>query len=173
MSESTTPTVYISVSSNVEPEKNLPAALELLRERCTIRKVSSVYQSPAFGYEDQPDFLDIAVELTTPVMPQMFKENVLGRIEKQLGRDRSNQETRFGPLTLDMDILLWGDAPFSYGKKPWRVPDKMILEHAAVAIPLAEIAPDYVHPEEKVTIKEIAARFDANSIKLRDDLKFE
>jgi len=169
----TTPRVFVSVGSNIEPEKNLQAALDMLRENCTILQVSSVYQSPAFGFEDQPDFLDMAVELTTPVMPQMFKVNMLGRIEKKLGRDRDSQENKNGPLTMDMDILLWGTAAFSYGKKPWRVPDKMILKYAAVAIPLAEIAPDYMHPEEKVTIKEIAARFDASKVKKRDDLSIK
>jgi len=169
----TTPRVYVSVGSNIEPEKNLQAALDMLKESCTILQVSSVYQSPAFGYEDQPDFLDMAVELTTPVMPQMFKVNMLERIEKKLGRDRASQENKYGPLTMDMDILLWGESAFSYGKKPWRVPDKMIVQHAAVAIPLAEIAPDYIHPEEKVTIKEIAARFDPKSIKKREDITIE
>jgi len=169
----TTPIVYVSIGSNIEPEKNLQAALNMLRESCTIMKVSSVYESPAFGFEDQPDFLDMAVELTTPVMPQMFKVNMLERIEKKLGRDRASQENKYGPLTMDMDILLWGTSAFSYGKKPWRVPDKMILQHAAVAIPLAEIAPDYIHPEEKVTIKEIAARFDASKIKKREDITIE
>ncbi|MBC8097967.1 MAG: 2-amino-4-hydroxy-6-hydroxymethyldihydropteridine diphosphokinase, partial [Armatimonadetes bacterium] len=62
-------------------------------------------------------------------------------------------------LTLDLDILLWGDTAFEFGDKPWRVPYKGILKFAAVAIPLAELAPDYLHPTEDVTLSVIAARF--------------
>jgi len=168
----TLPRVFVSIGSNIEPEKHLPEAVRLLREQCTVHRVSSVYQSPAFGHTEQPDFMDMVVEITTRTLPQIFKDNVLEKIEKKLGRDRASQENKYGPLTLDMDILLWGEAAFSYGKKPWRVPDKNILKYAAMAIPLAEIAPDFVHPTEKVTLKEIADRFDPNEIRLTD-LKIE
>jgi len=156
-------TVYISVGSNIEPEKNLQAAVDLLAEICEIQAVSSVYQSPAFGFENQPDFLDIAVKLITSDAPDVFKSRLDG-IEKQLGRDRASQANKYGPLTLDIDILLWNETAFDYGTKPWHVPDKSILKFGAVAIPLAEIAPSYIHPEENETLTDIANRFDADEI---------
>jgi len=172
MKTDTLPRIFISVSSNIEPEKNLPEAIKRLRKHCTVKQISSVYQSPAFGYEDQPDFWDTVLEIATPMLPQMFKETVIDEIEKELGRDRANQENKYGPLTMDMDILMWGDVAFHYGKKPWRVPDANIVKYAAIAVPMAEVAPEIVHPDEKVPIKEIAARLDASKLK-RVDLELE
>lgn len=167
----TLPRVYISVASNIEPEKNLREAVHKLRERCNVLAISSVYKSPPFGFTDQPDFLDIVVQTSTPLLPPVFKE-ALDKIERSLGRDRTSQENKYGPLTLDLDIVLWGETAFSFGTKPWRVPDPKILTEPSIALPLAEIAPDYVHPEENVTLAEIAARFAGADIE-RLTLKIE
>lgn len=163
----TLPRVYISIASNIEPETNITAAIDMLRQRCNVLAISSVYESPPFGYTNQPNFWDVVVKCSTPLLPPVFKE-MLDKIERALGRDRSNQESKYGPLTVDMDILLWGDTAFSYGTKPWRVPDDSILKQPSLALPLAEVAPDYVHPEEKITLKAIADRMDASNIKVLD-----
>lgn len=154
---------YISIGSNIDPEANLRRAVELLREKCDILALSSVYQSPAYGFADQPDFLDVTAQVQTALPPVEFKMQVLDVIEKLCGRDRASQTNKYGPLALDMDILLWGETAFEYGAKPWRVPNSGILKFAAVAIPLAEIAPDVIHPTEQVTMREIVARFDAQA----------
>ena len=166
----TLPRVYISLASNVNPVQNLQKAVDTLRQRCNVLVVSSVYQSPPFGYTDQPDFLDIVVKLSTPLLPPVFKE-MLNKIEVEVGRDRDNQETPHGPLPLDMDILLWGNTAFSFGTKPWRVPDKSIVEEASIAIPLAEVEPDFIHPTEKVPLSEIAARFTHAPVNRRTDVR--
>jgi 2-amino-4-hydroxy-6-hydroxymethyldihydropteridine diphosphokinase len=109
------------------------------------------------------------VKVSTALTPLAFKTGVLDRIEQACGRDRASQVNKYGPLSLDMDILLWGDTAFTFGDKPWRVPNKGVTQFAAVAIPLAEIAPDVLHPVEGVTIAEIAARFaDAVDVKRVD-----
>jgi 7,8-dihydro-6-hydroxymethylpterin-pyrophosphokinase len=69
-----------------------------------------------------------------------------------------------------MDILLWGQDAFSFGEKPWHIPDKLILKFGAVAIPLAYLAGDLMHPTEGITLKEIAARFDSQDVHLRADM---
>jgi 2-amino-4-hydroxy-6-hydroxymethyldihydropteridine diphosphokinase len=170
MSESSI--VYISIGSNIEPEKNLQTAINMLRERFEIMTISSVYQSPPFGYTEQPDFLDIVVKMKVAESPESVK-TTLTAVEKRLGRNRASQENKYGPLTLDMDILLWDEKSFDYGDKPWRVPDKGVTQYGAVAIPLAEIAADVLHPEEDIAIGEIAARFDKTSSIRRADLKIE
>jgi 2-amino-4-hydroxy-6-hydroxymethyldihydropteridine diphosphokinase len=163
----TMPVVYVSLGSNIEPEKNLKAAVQALAESTTIMAVSSVYQTPPYGNTNQPDFLDVVVKLVTPVFPVIFKTTVLNEIETQLGRTRDPQ-FKYGPLTMDMDILLWSNSAFSFGTKPWRVPNAGILKYAAVALPLAEIAPDYVHPETNETLATIAARLDPKGVKKLD-----
>lgn len=157
------PIVYVSLGSNIEPEVNLQQAVDLLREHCTVLTISSVYQTPPYGDGNQPDFLDVVVKLTTDDTPENFKINVLRKIETDLGRVRT-PENKYGPLTLDMDIMLWGDSAFDYGEKPWHVPNKGILVFAADALPLAEIAPEVIHPETKQTITEIAQKLDVTGI---------
>lgn len=159
----TMPAVYVGIGSNIEPETNLRAAVRLLSQAATILAISSVYQTPPYGTTDQPDFLDVVVKLATPLFPASFKVEVLDAIEQQLGRVRTPQN-KYGPLTMDMDILLWGNSAFTFGTKPWRVPSAGILKFAAVAIPLAEIAPEFVHPETHESVATIAARLDATGV---------
>ena len=148
---------YISLGSNVEPEKNLDYGLRRLREAATVLAVSSVYQTPPFGYLDQPDFLNVTVKVETGLDPVTFK-HLLYDIERGSGRAREQQLTKWGPLELDLDLLLWGDTALEFGEKPWNVPNEGILQYAAVAVPLAEIAPDERHPVTGQTFAEIAAR---------------
>jgi 2-amino-4-hydroxy-6-hydroxymethyldihydropteridine diphosphokinase len=158
-------TAYISIGSNIDPEANLRQAVALLRARAEVVALSSVYQSPAYGFADQPDFLDVIAQVRTSLTPEQFKTDVLDEIERRCGRDRDSQTNKYGPLTLDMDILLWGDRAFEFGSKPWRVPNKGITKFAAVAIPLAELAPELIHPDEGITIETIASRFgDADDV---------
>lgn len=152
---------YLSLGSNIAPQQHLTQAVSLLREHCDVLALSAVYQSPAFGFADQPDFLDIVAKVHTTHTPLQFKTQVLDAIERACGRDRANQINPNGPLPLDIDILLWGDSALTFGEKPWRVPNKGITKFAAVAIPLAALAPDTLHPTEGVTLAEIAARFPA------------
>ncbi len=159
--------VYVSLGSNIEPESNLQRAVNLLRQHGDVRTISSVYRTPPYGNTDQPDFLDVVVEIHTVVAPREFKVNVLRAIEDQLGRTR-DPAFKYGPLTLDMDIMLWGDSAFEFGEKPWRVPNAGILDYAADAVPLAEIAADVMHPETGERISQIAARLDPTGIHKTD-----
>lgn len=155
---------YVSLGSNIEPEKNLNYALERLREASAVLALSSVYQTPPFGYLDQPDFLNVTLKVDTSLDPAAFK-HLLYDIERGSGRVREKQLTRWGPLELDLDLLLWGDSALEFGEKPWRVPNEGILEYAAVAVPLAEIAPDERHPITGETFAEIAVRLGTDGIK--------
>lgn len=159
----TSPDVYLSLGSNIEPQKNLTEAVRLLRERCAVRAVSSAYQTPPYGDPDQPDFLDVVVMVHTAMMPLDFKLDVLRDIEQRLGRLRPSPN-KYGPLTLDMDILLWGDRVLDYGDKPWHIPHKGLLENAADLIPVVELAPELIHPETGESLTHIAARLDTTGI---------
>lgn len=154
---------YVSLGSNIEPEKNLEYGLRCLRDNATLLAVSSMYQTPPFGYMDQPDFLNVTVKVETNLNPVAFK-HLLYDIERGSGRVREKQLTKWGPLELDLDLLLWGDTALEFGEKPWRVPNEGILEYAAVAVPLAEIAPDEKHPVTGETFAQIAARLGTEGI---------
>jgi 2-amino-4-hydroxy-6-hydroxymethyldihydropteridine diphosphokinase len=155
-------TVYVSLGSNIEPEKNVKQAIQLLETKTKVQAISSTYRTAPQGFIEQADFLNMAVCIETSLDPFTFKKEVLDWIERELGRVRDPQNKN-APRTIDLDISLWDNAVFEYGDKPWRVPDPDILKFTHVAIPLAEIAPDYIHPVEHMTLSEIAARFDVSA----------
>jgi dihydroneopterin aldolase/2-amino-4-hydroxy-6-hydroxymethyldihydropteridine diphosphokinase len=151
-------TAFVSLGSNIEPKQNLRKAVELLRTRTDVLAISSAYRTPPQGYTEQPDFLNMAVRLMTPLSPITLKKDVLDWIERELGRVR-DPNNKNAPRTIDLDISLWNLGILDYGEKPWRIPDPDIVRFAHVAVPLAELAPDYIHPVEGITLAQIAARF--------------
>ena len=155
---------YISLGSNIAPEENLAAAVKLLRQSCRVLAISSVYITAPQGYADQPDFYNMAVKAATALAPAEFKAQVLDQIETQLNRVR-DPHNKNAPRTIDLDLSLWDDASLDYGERPWHVPDKDIVRFSHVAVPLAEIAPDYMHPETGETLSRIAARLGASGLR--------
>lgn len=163
-------TAYIALGSNLEPRRWLQHGVDRLRTLGDITAVSSVYQTPPFGYLEQPDFWDVTVALSTLLTPVEVKR-ALYQIEGESGRVRARQQTKWGPLQLDLDILLWGETAFTFGEKPWRVPNEGIAEYAAVAVPLAEIAPDALYPLTGERIADIAARLGMTGILRLDGVR--
>jgi 7,8-dihydro-6-hydroxymethylpterin-pyrophosphokinase len=105
---------------------------------------------------EQPDFLNAAILLATPLPAQALRESAIAEIEANLGRVRT--ENKNAPRPIDIDIMLFNRDVISLGER--RIPDPEVLERPFVAIPLAEIAPDYVHPETGQTLRQIARRFE-------------
>ncbi|MCA0456412.1 MAG: 2-amino-4-hydroxy-6-hydroxymethyldihydropteridine diphosphokinase [Chloroflexi bacterium] len=151
-------TAYISLGSNIDPVTNLRRAVELLGQRTTLRAVSHAYRTPPQGFTDQPDFLNAAVKVTTDLDILSLKHEILDWIERELKRVR-DPNNKNAPRTIDLDISLWNEEAFTYGEKPWRVPDPDIPRFAHVCLPLAEIAPEYIHPTERITLSAISTRF--------------
>lgn len=170
MSENTpTNLAYLSLGSNVDPEHNLPEAVAQLARFGRIKAVSSVWQTAAVGFTSQPDFLNAAVLLETELSARNLKQRAITRIENSLGRVRT--ENKNGPRTIDIDIMLFNHDVISTGQR--RIPDPELLERSFVAIPMAEIAPEYMHPEVKKTLAEIAVQFnlEAEAIIRRADIE--
>lgn len=149
---------FISLGSNIQPAHNLARAVSLLRQQADVLAVSHAYRTPPQGFHDQADFLNCAVQLRTPLTPFALKHEVLAQIERELKRVR-DPNNKNAPRTIDLDISLWNNDILDYGEKPWHIPDSDILRFAHVAVPLAEIAPDYLHPLDGHTLAHIAARF--------------
>jgi 2-amino-4-hydroxy-6-hydroxymethyldihydropteridine diphosphokinase len=167
MTSNESPFVYISLGSNIEPSANLARAVKLLSEKCAMKAVSSTYRTAPQGFRQQADFLNMAVKLTTSLDAVTLKREVLDWIESELGRVR-DPNNKNAPRTIDLDIALWGDDILDYGDKPWHIPDPDITRFAHVAVPLAELAPDYIHPELGITLVDIASRLDSSEIKRVD-----
>jgi 2-amino-4-hydroxy-6-hydroxymethyldihydropteridine diphosphokinase len=154
---------YLSLGSNIEPEYNLPAAVALLDQYGLVRAVSSVWESPALGFSDQPDFLNAAVVLETDLSAQALREEAIEAVEAALGRVRTGNKD--APRTIDIDIMFFNRDIVRVNRR--RIPDPEVLERPFVAIPLAEIAPGYIHPETGQALRDIARRFDPASYGMR------
>jgi len=131
---------YISIGSNIEPAVNVVAALRLLAAAFGSLRCSSVYRTPAVGFEGE-DFLNMVVGLDTEEPPHQLAAH-LRAFEDERGRQRGG--ARFSARTLDLDVLTWGDAVLEDGKLV--LPRPEITEQAFVLGPLAEIAGDERHP---------------------------
>ncbi|MCB0191123.1 MAG: 2-amino-4-hydroxy-6-hydroxymethyldihydropteridine diphosphokinase [Anaerolineae bacterium] len=161
-------TAYLSLGSNIEPETNIKSAVELLARHTKLLAVSSVWETKPVGFTKQANFLNAAAIVQTKLPAQQLKERALRKIEKLLGRVR--QANKNAPRSIDIDIMLFNRQIFTMGDR--HIPDPEILERPFVALPLAEIAPDYVHPETGQTLKEIAESFNVSNedMFLREDV---
>ena len=96
--------VVIGLGSNIDPEANLEQAVQELKSRFKVSKRSQWTRTKPIGIQDQPDFYNGALLMETELEQQSLKKE-LKRIEDILGRDRSLP--KFGPRTIDLDILIW------------------------------------------------------------------
>ncbi len=131
---------WLSLGSNIEPERHLSAALDELRVQFGEIVVSHAYRFPAVGF-DGPDFVNLAAGLDTGLEPEALND-WLHVLENRHGRLRD--VPRFSSRTLDVDIVLYS-ARAMKGEGHLELP-RPELKHAFVLKPLAEIAPDVSHP---------------------------
>ncbi|MEJ2789602.1 MULTISPECIES: 2-amino-4-hydroxy-6-hydroxymethyldihydropteridine diphosphokinase [unclassified Pseudoxanthomonas] len=108
------------------------------REDVTVRRMSRCYRTPAWGREDQPDFVNAVALLETRLPPRALLDLLLA-VEADFGRHRIDGE-HWGPRTLDLDLLLYGDAVID--EPGLRVPHPHLHERAFALVPLLEIMPD-------------------------------
>lgn len=157
--------VLINIGSNIDKEVNVPAAVARLRAHSpiTVRAVSAVLETPAIGADgqpaNQPSYHNVAVRASTTLSLQQMRD-LLRQLEAELGRMRGPD--KFAPRTIDLDLAYYGDSPpTATDSAGERALDADVLRFAHVAIPLAEVAPDWVHPATGTTLAAIAGRFGA------------
>ena len=141
---------YISAGSNLgDKEANLEFALKELEKSGTVTRTSSYFETEPVGYANQPWFLNLAIELETRLEPTVLLRVCLG-IEDSRLRERSFPNA---PRTLDLDILLYGDAIVR--QEGLVIPHPRLTERKFVLEPLAQIAPDLIHPVFKQSIQSL------------------
>lgn len=141
---------YLSIGSNMGDRLQfLKDAVQMVRfdPEITVKTVSSIYETDPVGYTDQAAFLNIAVELETTLSPHELLV-ACQRIEQELGRKRI---IRWGPRTVDLDILLYNDENIE--SDDLVIPHPRMAERAFVVIPLASISTD-------PALHQLAAEFD-------------
>ncbi len=155
---------YIGFGSNIGDRlAYIQKALHGLSETegITVKKVSSVYQTDPVGYESQARFLNGAAAIQTD-LPPLFLLHTLKNTETEVGRQH---RIRWGPREIDLDILIYGDLCLET--------EKLVIPHPEmhlrrfVLAPLAEIAPDLVHPVLKARVQTLLERLDDDKFVLR------
>lgn len=148
------PRVYIGIGSNVDRAASIRAGVADLRAHYGEVELSSVYESEAVGFDGDPFYNLVAAFDTDEPIDKVL--DVLSAIEDRNGRRRGRE--KFAPRTLDLDLLLYGDAIVATER--YHVPRDEILRYAFVLWPLAEIAPALVHPETGERYAQLWERFD-------------
>ena len=145
------------LGSNIEPEQNIPRAVLLLQAMLTILKVSPIWESASVDC-CYPDFLNMAVLVSTSLDAPQLKVQVLRPLEAQMGRVRTDDKNASRPI--DFDIILFDDFLL----------DPTLWQHAHQAIPVAEIFPDYTS-ETGESLKDVAMRLaQSTPVQIRKDI---
>lgn len=146
--------IYLGLGSNIEPEEHLGFAVRRLRDRYGDVESSAVYRSAAVGFEGD-DFLNLVVRLRSEETAEQICDEI-ERLHDLSGRVRGSE--KWAPRPLDIDLLLYDDLIIN--EPPVRVPRSDILDYSFVLRPMAEIAPDLVHPVTGKTMLEHWQAFD-------------
>jgi 2-amino-4-hydroxy-6-hydroxymethyldihydropteridine diphosphokinase len=143
---------YLGLGANLGDRiQNIQRAIEKIvrHPRIELFKKSAFYETKPWGIKNQPDFINTVIEIKTSLPPlNLFK--FLKQIERKLGREK---RTRWGPREIDIDILLYGNLVLE--NCSLKIPHPEMIERDFVLIPLAEIAPDLIHPVVQKTIRDL------------------
>jgi dihydropteroate synthase/2-amino-4-hydroxy-6-hydroxymethyldihydropteridine diphosphokinase len=153
-------TIYLALGTNLgNRAANLRAALAGLPPEVRVRRVSPVYETEPWGYQDQPAFLNLVVEAETHLSPQSLLL-FLKRLETVLGRQPT---FRNGPRLIDLDILFYEDQVVE--TENLVVPHPGIANRVFVLVPLVDLAPGLVHPSLKRPVRDLLAEIDHGGVR--------
>jgi 2-amino-4-hydroxy-6-hydroxymethyldihydropteridine diphosphokinase len=142
--------VLLGLGANVgEPVAQLARAVERLRRIVSVDAISSVYRTEPVGYHDQPDFFNLVVRGRATLPPHDLLDRILG-VEREMGRERT---FRNAPRLIDIDLLAYGDLILD--SPSLVLPHPGIPGRGFVLHPLAEVAPEWVHPALRQTAREL------------------
>jgi 2-amino-4-hydroxy-6-hydroxymethyldihydropteridine diphosphokinase len=151
--------IYLGMGTNRGDRlANLAATIEALPPQVQVVRQSPVYQTPPWGYTDQPDFLNLVVEAQTALPP---KELIayLKDLELKVGRTAS---FRWGPREIDIDILFYNQ--LVYAEDGLEIPHPRLHDRAFVLVPLADLTPELIHPKLNSSVSELLSEIDSSGI---------
>ena len=153
----TTHQACLLLGSNIEPEINLPRAVDMLQEQLKVMQASSVWESASVDC-CYPDYLNIALRVATALKANELKDQVLRPLEARMGRVRTDDKN--APRTIDIDIILFDDV----------VLDPALWQHAHRAVPVSELFPEF-QAETGESLKAVANRLaQVTPVHLRKDI---
>lgn len=161
--------IYLSLGSNIgDREANLAGAITILGnyQENSKFKSASFYNSEPLFYTDQPEFLNTVVELNTTFTPFEFLDEIKN-IERLLGRSSKREKNE--PRTIDIDILTFGDSFLE--TEELTIPHPGIPYRRFVLVPFNELAPNYIIPGWKISVKELLNRCTDNSKVLKHTIE--
>jgi 2-amino-4-hydroxy-6-hydroxymethyldihydropteridine diphosphokinase len=144
---------FVAVGSNIEPERNIAAALDMLMECVAVTGVSTFYRTAPLGRPEQDPFLNGVWSIETSAGARNLKFAVLRRIEAELGRLRTAD--RYAPRTIDLDVAVYGREAID--EPDLVVPDPDIAVRPFLAVPLAELAPGLELPGTGIRVGDLPA----------------
>lgn len=151
--------ICLSLGSNIGDRENfIKSAIELLKMKVVVQKISSLYETAPWGKTKQPNFLNICLVGETDLEPDELLE-FIHETETHVGRTPS---FKWGPREIDIDILFYDHQIVK--AESLIIPHPHLEERAFVLVPLAEIAPKYKHPVLKKTIDQLAGEIDISGV---------
>jgi len=151
--------VYVALGTNLGDRlANLRRAIKSMPPEIIVLAESHVYETPPWGYEDQPAFLNMVIKAETGLEPEPLLK-FLKQLEVELGRE---QNFRWGPRLIDLDILFYDDLVLD--SPPLVTPHPRLHERAFVLVPLVDVAPDLVHPVFQKRVSDLLAELDTKGI---------
>jgi 2-amino-4-hydroxy-6-hydroxymethyldihydropteridine diphosphokinase len=135
--------IYLGIGSNISPVENFRRALHLLNAYGRLEKISRAWENPPIG-SPGPYFLNAAAVYATDLQAEALKQQILRPIETILGRIRTSD--RYAPRTIDLDIILADGILL----------DQHLWDYHFLAVPMADLLPDYRHPETQKSLAETA-----------------
>lgn len=152
--------IYLALGTNLgDREANLQKAIESLVPKVHVVNKSSVYATPPWGYTDQPEFLNQVIEVDTLLHPLPLL-HLLKSIETNMGREET---FRNGPRLIDLDILFYESQVIE--GEIIQIPHPRLQDRAFVLVPLAEIAPNFVHPVLNQSIYDLLAKVNPEGVR--------
>lgn len=157
---------FIGGGSNIRPHANIPASLIMLTRDVEVLATSRFYETKPLRQRDQSDFINGVWHIRTSLSARELKYEVLRRIEHRLGRERTGD--RYASRPIDLDVILYADSVST--SDDLQLPDPDIYTRPFLAVPLAELAPDYVLPDSGRIVSAVAGEYENHNMRADEEL---